>query len=97
MNGIPDPVMVELADVPMSRIPGVLATDGVACQAAKFHSPTPLLLHPVVVDDREFLLCGVCRDQLAVLQLVGGTAAPWPVRRSFGNALRHLLESDHLN
>lgn len=67
LSGIPDPVMFELADVPMSQIPGVLATDGVACQAAKFHSPNPLLLHPVVVGDREFLLCGVCRDQLAVL------------------------------
>lgn len=82
-----------LVDVDPGALPGRVA-DGVECQGAKYHSPTPLVLHAVVIDGKEILLCGTCRSNVSVLRALidaHGDDLSWPVRREFGNRLRALL------
>jgi hypothetical protein len=80
-------------------------SDDAACEGAKFHSPTPMFTHPVRLIPPEWSasisaihsplvhLCGVCRDNLTILQqMVAATAGDldWAVRREFGNEIRAL-------
>jgi hypothetical protein len=96
---LPSAIAEALADVELSALPGRPADNGHECAGAKFHSPSPLLLHRVDLGGRYVLLCGTCRSNLAVLSalLDHHRELAWPVRRSFGNRLRELLipkESD---
>jgi hypothetical protein len=75
------------------KLPGRINDDEL-CQGAKFHSPTPLVVHAVTVSGREWL-CATCRDNLAVFRHLlaeAGGSLPWPVARCFGNRLRALAE-----
>lgn len=88
------------------RIAGVLArhpgltdsrtlTDTKLCAGAQFHSPTPLEVHEVVLDERTVYLCGTCRDNLRLFQEMldaEGGELSWLVRREFGNQLRLLID-----
>ena len=84
------------------RLPG---DDQAECEGARFHSPTPLFTHLVRLVPPEWdaaisamhsplvHLCGVCRDNLAILQqilAVHDGKVDWPVRREFGNEIRAL-------
>lgn len=92
-NRLPPHLAAALDDVGTRGLPGIVA-DGLACQGARFHSPTPRLLHEVTLYDGEkVLVCGTCRDNYAVLAHVGdrwGWELPWELRREFGNDLRAL-------
>lgn len=77
--------------------------NGHQCEGAKYHSPSPLVVHRVpLVDDplqsrpeHWVFLCGTCEDNLnvlmSVLRLCEGDV-PWPVRREFGNLIRSVAE-----
>lgn len=82
-----------ISELEVANLPGHFDPQQ-SCAGAKFHSPRPLLLHKVVLsDDRTAQLCGVCRDNLRVLnELVNASDGelPWRVRREFGNQLRSL-------
>ena len=89
---MPVPEMVQ-ATLEKERIDldGVLA-DGIECEGARYHSPNPLILHRIEVEDGDVvLLCGTCRDNLDVFDRLmrsqEGELA-WPVRREFGNLIR---------
>jgi hypothetical protein len=95
----PNAIKQALRNVDLSKLPGQPTTDGQLCAGAKFHSPTPLVLHDVEVDGKTVQLCGTCRSNLGVLRALLDTHGElaWPVRREFGNRLRELLipkESD---
>lgn len=77
-----------------SSLPGAPATDR-ECEGAKFHSPSPLVLHSVEVAGETVHLCGTCRENMEVLRhllVQNGGDLPWPVRREFGNRVRALAE-----
>lgn len=83
-----------LSTMDAASIPGIPADGPLACEGAKFHSPSPLLLHEIeLADDRKVILCGVCRDNLDVLRslMIVRPTLPWAVRREFGNRLRALV------
>lgn len=64
-----------------------------ACEGAKFHSPSPIVLHEVDLPDGRIVpLCGVCRDNLTILQrlIEAQPDLPWATQREFGNKLRSL-------
>lgn len=90
-----------LARVDPDALPGSPADESDrSCEGAKFHSPSPLLLHDVELPSgRRARLCGSCRDNLVVLQRLHQVEPdlPWEVRREFGNRLRALLQevNDH--
>lgn len=89
----PQRVREALAETDCSGLSGVPALDRV-CTGAKFHSPTPLLLHEVRLGEgpeQTVWLCGTCCDNLSVLRhlLVQNDGdLPWAVRREFGNLIR---------
>lgn len=96
----PRAIAEALRGIDQSALPGLPATER-DCEGAKFHSPTPLLLHEVELSDgRVVWLCGVCRANASVLAALIAQFAQeleWPVRREFGNRLRALVipkESD---
>lgn len=70
-------------------------TKNYTCQGARFHSPRPLEVHRVLIGKTTIRLCGVCRDNLALLvelwEAEGGTPQ-WPVLREFGSGIRELLK-----
>jgi len=83
------------------HLPGVPGT----CDGARFHSPTPLFVQDVCLVSPDWgvipanapraLLCGTCRDNLAVLQQMMAVAKgglPWTVRREWGNDIRALAQ-----
>jgi len=81
-----------LSEVRKEFLPNI-PTDNVSCDGAKFHSPRPLLVMPVELPNgRDVYLCGVCRDNLRVLQELEKEhgSLSWAVRREFGNRLRSL-------
>lgn len=92
---LPRAMGAALAQLHPELLPGRLAGEGLSCAGARFHSPTPLLLHPTgLPDGREVDLCGTCKDNLGVLKTLldqHGDELTWPVRREFGNQLRALL------
>lgn len=86
------------------HLPG---SDDAECEGSKFHSPTPLFVAPVALIPAEWsaranaqfsprvVLCGTCRDNLAILQqilLATDGDIPWQVRREFGNTIRALAD-----
>jgi hypothetical protein len=80
-----------LAQVDPDLLPGLPTGTERTCEGAKFHSPTPILLHAVsLADGRSAHLCGVCRDNLTVLLALG--EVDWETKREFGNKLRRLTE-----
>lgn len=71
-------------------------TQNYICQGARFHSPTPLEVHRVLIDRTAVRLCGVCRDNLQLLtELLNaeGKRLEWPVLREFGSGIRDLLKN----
>lgn len=63
------------------------------CVGARYHSPTPLLVKQVEIDEAAEWLCGTCEDNLGVflsLMTTSNGTLPWAVRREFGNLLRAL-------
>lgn len=90
----PRAIAEALRDIDPSTLPGRPATDE-PCEGAKFHSPTPLILHDVLLSNgRVVSLCGCCRDNADVLAALIAKFAQdleWTVRREFGNRLRALL------
>lgn len=89
-----------LDEVDASRLDGIPAQDQ-ECVGAKFHSPTPLLLHKVALEEDHVVhLCGVCRDNLRLLgelESVRDGQLPWEIRREFGNRLRLLAKNGKVN
>jgi hypothetical protein len=89
-----------LDEVDPSRLGGI-PTQKAECAGAKFHSPTPLLVHEVALStDHVVYLCGVCRDNLRLLrelQKVRDGQLPWTIRREFGNRLRSLAKNGKVN
>jgi hypothetical protein len=88
---LPERTAKLLATVDTSHLPGTLAEEH-SCVGAKFHSPTPLIVHQVDVGGRTVWMCGTCRDNLAVYQTVLAHDPEWRTRREFGNALRAVAE-----
>lgn len=87
-------IFVALTLLDPTVLPGQVSTTPCPCEGAKFHSPTPLLVHDVELPDGGTAkLCGSCRDNLAVLLalLADDPALAWNVRREFGNKLRSLI------
>lgn len=70
---------------------------GVACEGAKYHSPTPLVVEPVLLSaTMTVMLCGTCRDNVGTflaLMTASNGSLPWEVRREFGNLIRSLGQS----
>jgi len=86
-----------VADTGISPPRGGLWAIDRACEGARFHSPTPLVLTEVALapdgEGTTVKLCGLCADTLAVFQalLVAHQGiVHWQVRRDFGNVLRAL-------
>lgn len=70
-------------------------TKNYTCQGARFHSPNPLEVHRVLVGRTTVRLCGVCRDNLALLVELWDaeeTGLGWLVLREFGSGIRELLK-----
>lgn len=90
---VPPAISEALRPIDPASLPGRLADGSLACEGAKFHSPTPLVLHEIDIDGRTVTLCGTCWSNVAVLRalLSHHGELPWPVRREFGNKLRGLL------
>lgn len=87
---VPKHVQAALAQTDPSVLSGTLAYDR-ECAGAKFHSPTPLLLHEVDLGEDSVWLCGTCCSNLSVLRHLLDTHEgdlPWTVRREFGNLIR---------
>jgi hypothetical protein len=78
-------------------LPGRL-TDEAACEGAKHHSPTPLMVKEVSLSPSgggtTAWLCGTCADNLAVLQHLRSQQGDlsWPLLREFGNRIRALAQ-----
>jgi hypothetical protein len=93
-------------------LPGILAESPVACEAARHHSPRPLLvkeyrvtksgLMPLegIVDERGTVwLCGTCADNISLalaLYEAHGGTLPWQARREFGNLVRAIAQRPYL-
>lgn len=85
-------------------LPGAV---GEICEGNKFHSPTPLCVDYVPLIPKEWnvaisvaqaetgmWLCGVCRDNLSILQQIWSAHqgnVPWMVRREHGNSIRSMV------
>jgi hypothetical protein len=86
------PNVREAIDSAAPSLPGRPAVE--ECQGAKFHSPRPMILHETPVGSGDVvLLCGTCRDNLAVLEALQESteeALPGPLRREWGNVIRAL-------
>lgn|SRR4051794_36286744 len=90
---LPKNVAVLVKDLDPKELGASTFADKGGCEGARFHSPTPLVLYEVKVGKRKVLLCGACRDNLAVLSNLHNIhdgALPWNVRREFGNQIRAL-------
>lgn len=89
----PERTREALAVIDCSSLAGTLSLDRV-CTGAKFHSPTPLILHEVKIGpepEQVVWLCGTCSDNLSVLRHLlteSGGDLPWALRREFGNMIR---------
>ena|SRR6476646_5339645 len=89
-------------------LPGILAESDVACEAAKHHSPRPLIVHEfeVLPDGLRTIesvedvpgsvwLCATCADNVRValaLFASHGGSLPWEARREFGNLVRAIAQ-----
>lgn len=86
---------IDALDRPLTE-DGELARGSLVCEGSKFHSPNPLVVHPVhLPDGSAVMLCGTCRDNHIVLRsLMDASDEPvaWPVRREFGNLIRAIAE-----
>lgn len=93
MNIAPQPILDALPHDAEEQLDAHLTNASRMCEGAKHHSPTPLLVYPVgLPDGREVWLCGTCRGNAQVMQLMQISAPdgmPW--RRYFGNKLLMLL------
>lgn len=70
-------------------------TQNYICQGARFHSPTPLEVHRVLIGRTAVRLCGVCRDNLGLLTELleaENEKLAWPTLREFGSGIRELLK-----
>jgi hypothetical protein len=93
---IPGDVLALIEDTPQELLPGT-PTSGHECQGAKFHSPRPMVVHPVPMPQNPgemIYLCGTCLNnvQLLVMLQERGTV-PWTARRCFGNLTRAVADS----
>lgn len=103
------PTILRLIDqVHGLSLPGVLAESPVSCEAAKHHSPRPLIvneyrvlkdglesIHSVTDEPGTAWMCGTCADNVRValaLFEAHGGVLPWQVRREFGNLVRAIAQ-----
>lgn len=92
-------------------LPGVLAESPMACEAAKHHSPRPLLVCEYEVRKEglrlmehvedvpgSVWLCGTCAANVEValaLFASHGGVLPWQARREFGNLVRAIAQKPY--
>lgn len=100
---IPGEVLAHIEGSPRTEVPGVLASEH-TCQGSKFHSPRPMVVHPVPMPHAPggmIYLCGTCSDNVRLLlALQEQGPVPWTVQRCFGNLIRAVAaiktkETDH--
>lgn len=97
---IPGQVLALIGSTPSAELPGI-TTDQHVCQGAKFHSPRPMIVQPLVLrrtsgGDEIVYLCGTCADNVQVLlSLLRGREGDvsWTVKRCFGNLVRRVAET----
>lgn len=105
---VPPNLLRLIAQVGGLNLPGVLAEAPTACEAAKHHSPRPLLVceYEVRRDGLRLIeavedvpgtvwLCGTCAANVEValaLFASHGGALPWQARREFGNLVRAIAQ-----
>lgn len=105
---VPPTILRLLQSATGLRLDGTLVEPSVACEAAKHHSPRPLLvceyrvtrsrLEPLdgdTVEEGTVWLCGTCSDNVNVaLALYDGHdgVLPWQARRELGNLVRAIAE-----
>jgi hypothetical protein len=93
---IPGELLTHIENAPRAELPGILANEH-ECQGSKFHSPRPMIVHPLPMPHSPgemIYLCGTCRDNvLLLLDLQKEEEMPWPVKRCFGNLVRALADS----
>lgn len=100
----PQQVQAVLDEVGTDGVEGTPAVQR-ACEGAKFHSPTPLVLHERPISPsgagRTAWLCSTCWDNLKLLQHLlarSNGRLSWGVRREFGNIIRALaVEGWHID
>lgn len=87
-------VLQLIQDTPTVTLPGIPAHDH-DCQGSKFHSPRPMIVHPLEMPQKpgeHIYLCGTCLDNVRLLTtLQQATRVPWNTRRCFGNTIRALV------
>lgn len=92
---IPGELLTHIENAPQGELPGTLASEH-ECQGSKFHSPRPMVLHPLPVPHSPgemIYLCGTCRDNVRLLlELQKQGEVPWPVKRCFGNLVRYVAD-----
>lgn len=104
---VPPTILSLIRQVNGLPLPGILAESDVACEAAKHHSPRPLIVHEFEVSKDglrciegveavdSVWLCATCADNvrlaLALFASHGGTL-PWEARREFGNLVRAIAQ-----
>lgn len=99
---IPGEVLAHIAGSPAMELPGI-TTDEHECQGSKFHSPRPMVVHPLPMPHAPgemIYLCGTCADNLKMLLAFQAHGeVPWTVKRCFGNLIRAAAiptkEQDH--
>lgn len=91
---IPENIKQAVATLDPDDLPGTLA-DGIQCEGAAFHSPTPLVVDAYPLHGGEAWLCPTCAANLIVLRRLieaSPEPLPWPLRREFGNKIRALAQ-----
>lgn len=105
---VPPTIARLLSQAGALALPGFLAVADTACEAAKHHSPRPLLLRAYLVsaegvnpidvgvdESGAVTMCGTCADNVEVavaLFASHGGILPWQARREFGNLVRAIAQ-----
>lgn len=105
---VPPNVLRLISAVGGLALPGVLAEAPVACEAAKHHSPRPLivceyevrrdglrLIETVEDTPNTVWLCGTCAANVEVALALFAShdgVLPWQARREFGNLVRAIAQ-----
>lgn len=105
---VPPTILRLIRQVNGLPLPGILAESPVSCEAAKHHSPRPLIVneYQVLKDGLEPIfevtdepgtawLCGTCADNVRValaLFEAHDGVLPWQARREFGNLVRAIAQ-----
>lgn len=105
---VPPTILRLIAQAGGLVLPGVLAESPVACEAARHHSPRPLLVREYRVtksglevfdgpasEPGTVWLCGTCASNVMValaLFEAHNGVLPWQARREFGNLVRAIAQ-----